>query len=145
MFCKGRWSFSQQQFWVVFLFIWISERQIERGQLDGQQRIISFQMRSATFIGISSMRVLQNFSISCKVRLSSSVTKLIATPLRPNRPPRPILKKRANNILKIDFKFFRIINYTLYVFKSSSFLMPLADYNYISYVRTFIIHKTSKV
>lgn len=37
--------------------------------------------------------------MSCRVRLSSSVTKLMATPLRPKRPPRPILEKGRNQSL----------------------------------------------
>lgn len=35
--------------------------------------------------------------MSRSTRQSSSVTKLMATPLRPNRPPRPILIRKINN------------------------------------------------
>ena len=36
------------------------------------------------------------------LRLSSDVTKLMATPLRPNRPPRPILwKKSQSNMMGV--------------------------------------------
>ena len=60
----------------------------------------NFYIRSAIFMGISSMRVLQKSSMSFRVRSSSKVMKLMATPLRPNRPPRPIL----NEIQTIKFQ-----------------------------------------
>lgn len=37
--------------------------------------------------------------MSCNVRLSLSVTKLMATPLRPKRPPRPILQTQSIHVI----------------------------------------------
>lgn len=40
--------------------------------------------------------------MSLRVRLSSSVTMLMATPFLPKRPPRPILKDKTNNSVSLS-------------------------------------------